>query len=478
MRLIISHSQQVIISLQEASTMLSFRCSSSPSTSSRRRRSAAMSPMALSPAALLLLRGVSGSDATSATVIESPASSRQYRLFPVRVVANPPAKPLNECEGDCDDDNECADGLVCYLRDANEEVPGCTGGKSDNSRTDYCIRPADQTAAPITLATPTHMPTHMPTPKPSATMIMSPTAPLNTNTTTAPTSLPTPFPTPLPTSAPTATPTPRPVQVVQKTIKFVTNPPKEPLGECEGDCDGDHECADGLICHERDPFDPVPGCDGGESSGRYTDYCIRPAADTDSPTISASPTPHPTISTMPSVSIVPTLLPTFSPTPAPNSISEKFRLRLYWNKSYFWQETRKETFWCWQCRGGCKSGNLIEIDHCRNADYFQYYGEDDSYRPASNPDLCVTEDGFGGESRPIRLKKCNGSYKQKWVNTGWKDPSVRLNYNKQQPWEIHPESNMGMCVTQMHHPKAHERVFIRRCAKPRINDTSQWVTYK
>ena len=90
----------------------------------------------------------------------------------------------------------------------------------------------------------------------------------------------------------------------------------------------------------------------------------------------------------------------------------------------------------------------------------------------------MTEDGFGGESRPIRLKKCNGGYKQKWVNTGWKDPSVRLNYNKQQPWEIHPESNMGMCVTQMHHPKAHERVFIRRCAKPRINDTSQWVTYK
>ena len=90
----------------------------------------------------------------------------------------------------------------------------------------------------------------------------------------------------------------------------------------------------------------------------------------------------------------------------------------------------------------------------------------------------MTEDGFDRESRPLRLKKCDGGIKQKWVNIGWKDSSVRLNYDKKQPWEIRPESNLGKCVTQMHHPKAHERVFIRRCEKPRTNKTSQWVIYK
>ena len=72
------------------------------------------------------------------------------------------------------------------------------------------------------------MPTHSPTPKPSATMIMSPTAPLNTNTTTAPT--------------PTQTAKPTPAQAAQKEASNLTkvkllSDPTRPLNECEGDCD-------------------------------------------------------------------------------------------------------------------------------------------------------------------------------------------------------------------------------------------------
>ena len=433
-------------------TMLSL----SSNARSRRRRSAALSPMALSPAALLLLRGVSGSNATN-TIIDSPAPE-QYRIFPVKFVANPPRSPLDECEGDCDNNDQCADGLTCYQRDKNEEVPGCTGGGSDTSLTDYCIRPAGPTAAPtIALATPT--------PQPTVTIIQSPT-PLNT--TAAPTTT-TPLPTPLPTTAPTANPVQ--TQQGQKEIKFVDNPPKKPLAECEGDCDNDDECAGDLVCHQRDPFGSVPGCTGGESSGNYRDYCINDS--TASPTTSASPTHAPTMSSVPTVSPAPSVQPSLNPTPAPNSVSERFKLRLYWSPNYYWQETRKETFWCWQCRGGCKVNNLIEIDHCSKADYFQYYGEDSSYRPHSNPELCVTEDGFDKESRPLRLKKCDGGIKQKWDNSG----DVGFNFDKSKPWEIHPESKMDQCVTQMHHPKAHERVFIRSCQKPRINTTSKWVTY-
>eukprot|EP00986_Skeletonema_menzelii_P018533 scaffold26655_cov153-Skeletonema_menzelii.AAC.3 len=309
------------------------------------------------------------------TAKPSPAQVAQAAQKEVKFIRWTPRAPLGECEGDCDGDHQCAGDLICHQRDANEEVPGCTGGGSDNKVTDYCIRPATDATISTTSSSPTPLP----------------------HTSVASVS-PTPTPTPLPTPAPTAKPSPAQVaQAVQKEVKFIRWTPRAPLGECEGDCDNDNECAGDLVCHQRDANEEVPRCTGGGSDNKATDYCIRPAAntaaDTDSPTISSSPTPLPTISYMPSVSSVPSVQPSLNPTPAPNSVSEKFRLRLYWHESYYWQETRMETFWCWQCRGGCKAGNLIEIDHCRNADYFQFYGEDNSYRPASNPNLCVTEHG-------------------------------------------------------------------------------------
>ncbi|KAL7537594.1 hypothetical protein ACHAWF_005837 [Thalassiosira exigua] len=49
------------------------------------------------------------------------------------------AYPLDECEGDCDDDSECQGSLVCFQRSWGEPVPGCSG--DDRIRkTDYCVR--------------------------------------------------------------------------------------------------------------------------------------------------------------------------------------------------------------------------------------------------------------------------------------------------------------------------------------------------
>ena len=47
------------------------------------------------------------------------------------------AFPLAVCQGDCDNDNECQDGLICMQRNGNEEVPGCAG--TAKKYTDYCI---------------------------------------------------------------------------------------------------------------------------------------------------------------------------------------------------------------------------------------------------------------------------------------------------------------------------------------------------
>lgn len=48
------------------------------------------------------------------------------------------------------------------------------------------------------------------------------------------------------------------------------------IPECQGDCDNDDQCADGLVCFQRETSDgtnPVPGCNGAAQGGA-ADYCV------------------------------------------------------------------------------------------------------------------------------------------------------------------------------------------------------------
>jgi len=89
------------------------------------------------------------------------------------------AFPLGACEGDCDNDDECAGGLLCKQRSANEAVSGCEG--VGDYRKDYCYDPNPNP----TTSDPTHSPTvprpsAVPTPKPT----VSPLAALAVKTVT------------------------------------------------------------------------------------------------------------------------------------------------------------------------------------------------------------------------------------------------------------------------------------------------------
>lgn len=49
---------------------------------------------------------------------------------------------LQLCQGDCNVDDDCAEGLICYQRSmAYAPVPGCSCWESDMTRNDYCIEP-------------------------------------------------------------------------------------------------------------------------------------------------------------------------------------------------------------------------------------------------------------------------------------------------------------------------------------------------
>ncbi|CAJ1964753.1 unnamed protein product [Cylindrotheca closterium] len=121
---------------------------------------------------------------------------------------------LARCRGDCDEDTDCENGLVCFQRDFEpRSVPGCSGDafQIGNGDDDFCIQASANT--------------------------------LNFRGDNG-----------------------------QPASAF-------PLGACQGDCDTDAECAGNLICFQRAEFEDVPGCTGFGVSG--FDYCSAGGRDGD-----------------------------------------------------------------------------------------------------------------------------------------------------------------------------------------------------
>ena len=54
-----------------------------------------------------------------------------------------PISQCGPCEGDCDSDEDCEQGLRCFKRKADsfDEVPGCIGGATDATGHDFCTFP-------------------------------------------------------------------------------------------------------------------------------------------------------------------------------------------------------------------------------------------------------------------------------------------------------------------------------------------------
>eukprot|EP00658_Telonema_sp_P-2_P030075 TRINITY_DN22780_c0_g3_i3.p1 TRINITY_DN22780_c0_g3~~TRINITY_DN22780_c0_g3_i3.p1 ORF type:complete len:347 (+),score=56.28 TRINITY_DN22780_c0_g3_i3:106-1146(+) len=51
-----------------------------------------------------------------------------------------PESRCSVCHGDCDNDADCAPGLMCFFRDGLQAIPGCRpGGPGDRSNYDFCV---------------------------------------------------------------------------------------------------------------------------------------------------------------------------------------------------------------------------------------------------------------------------------------------------------------------------------------------------
>jgi len=122
--------------------------------------------------------------------------------------------PLKACQGDCDSDLDCQEGLKCFQRKEGDTnpIPGCEG--SFEASTDYCFDPAN-------------------------------------------------FPVP-------------PDGTLGRVGNNGSPGSLFPLKACQGDCDSDSDCEEGLQCFQRREGDtnPIPGCEGSFEAS--TDYCFYP----------------------------------------------------------------------------------------------------------------------------------------------------------------------------------------------------------
>jgi predicted ThiF/HesA family dinucleotide-utilizing enzyme len=202
--------------------------------------------------------------------------------------------PLGNCEGDCDNDADCAVGHACFQRGGVETVPGCTGlGLSGK---DYCYKvTASPTSAPSLPSKPLRddgddgLPTtSFPLAECSGDCdangdCFGDMACFQRNGTEA-----------VPGCAGTGTSSQdycyKPNGTTALAYTGDNNAPTRsfPLGNCEGDCDNDADCAVGHACFQRGGVETVPGCTGLGLSGK--DYCYKVTA----PPPSLPPTLFPT----------------------------------------------------------------------------------------------------------------------------------------------------------------------------------------
>lgn len=305
-------------------------------------------------------------------------------------------------------------------------VPGCS--RTDSSGTDYCVDPGKEGCLGSQVARKRVLGLTCFALSPLADLNKQPTRP----TAPAPVRTPTKAPAPTPSSS-------------SALFSYGSNPPSDvfPLGVCEGDCDDDGDCDGDLICYQRDSGS-VPGCSGTPSGN--LDYCIRK---------NTSPVPAPA--------------PTPPTSPVPSSGLQNFKLKMYWEPGFFWQEESIERKWCMRCRGGsCSVGEKLYIENC---DYdvqrfdFSNVSNDEVLIKLNGTNRCLERLG-----QDIYVRDCDsGKSLQRW----W----AKVGGFTEGRFELSQKSATNLCVTQRHHPKPDEEVELEPCTTARISDTSFWMRY-
>ncbi|KAL3772625.1 hypothetical protein ACHAW5_006523 [Stephanodiscus triporus] len=156
------------------------------------------------------------------------------------------------------------------------------------------------------------------------------------------------------------------------------------------------------------------------------------------------------------------LLPTKEPS---QPDAGPFRLRLYWEKGYRWQNNREEKWYCTEC-DDCNQGDSIYMEWCGSTKRQQFLRVGKTIRLARNESLCWTVTGHS-ESKPIRLFDCE-EYNADQIFEGFKN---------EDRFELHPKEDSSRCVSILHHVKSYERIYPEKCNLAQDDNSSYWITF-
>jgi hypothetical protein len=223
------------------------------------------------------------------------------------------------------------------------------------------------------------------------------------------------------------------------------------LGECEGDCDRDSDCASGLKCFQRTGSETVPGCTGDRRSWRNRDFCVKTQDNGDDTTDNDDGGD--------------------SSGGGGGSSGSSFRIKMYWQQGYYWQEERIERKWCLDCRSGrCGSGVEITIRKCDSGNTrFEFVGGSGGQVQikVTGQDLCL--ELMESNNRDIKLQKCTTGSRRQLFTAGPGD------FNGSR-FELQPVQVAG-CLSQPHHPRDGELIRRQNCAGARFDTTSYYNKY-
>ena len=125
-------------------------------------------------------------------------------------------------------------------------------------------------------------------------------------------------------------------------------------------------------------------------------------------------------------------------------------------------ESRREKRYCAQCKRSCRNGDSLWVRKCNRRSSRQYFVKvDNTLRPNNNQRVCVTRT----EDRKIHLYKCVGSTRQEWNG---------IDFGRN--FELTAGQSNEKCLSQHHHPKEREVLYMEKCKLARRYDTSYWIT--
>ncbi|CAB9527247.1 receptor-like protein kinase [Seminavis robusta] len=233
------------------------------------------------------------------------------------------------------------------------------------------------------------------------------------------------------------------------------------LGRCRGDCDSNRDCDGNLVCHQRGVGDPVPGC-SGKSLGTSRDYCVSPGAGGGGGSTGAGGGA------------------TVSTGTGGGTTSGSFRLKIYWEQGYDWQDEYVERKWClvrnYRVGGMCWDGitpttcraNRVYVTRCGSTSgqswQFVHVGNGEALIKGSGTNRCLARSGTN-----IELRTCNNNSPSQRFYT----PNGCYNCRR---FELSQRTAPGLCLNQDHHPKNSEYVQMMPCWQTRARDslTSFW----